>query len=69
MKTFIEHRGSARHPWLCLLAESADEKLELEELYWQGNGNDYAIDDSIEWQQHGFKLMFMLDVDHIAGGR
>ena len=68
MKTFIEHRGSAQHPWLCLLAESADERLELEELYWQGSGNDYAIDNSIEWQQQGFKLMFMLDVDHIAGG-
>ena len=68
MKIFIEHRGSARHPWLCLLAESADEKRELEELYFQGSGNDYAIDNTIEWQQNGYKLMFMLEVDEIPEG-
>ena len=66
MNIFIEHRGSSGHPWLCLLAETLDEKRKLEELYLQGSGNDYAIDNSIEWQQQGHKLMFMLEVDQVA---
>ena len=66
MKIFIEYRGSSGDPWLCLLAETLDEKRQLEELYLQASGNDYAIDNSIEWQQQGHKLMFMLEVDHMT---
>ena len=67
LQIFIEHRGSSRHPWLCCLAESADEKRELEKLYWQLQPNDYhyVIENNIEWQQQNFKLMFMLEVDEI----
>ena len=73
MKIFIEHRGSSWHPWFCLLAESANEKLELEKLYRQAQSEDdwYVIDNNIEWQQQGYKLMFMLEVDQvpeISGG-
>lgn len=64
MKIFIEHRGSKRRLWLCLLAKSADEKRELEKLYCdaQENRGDYAYgtDTNIEWEQNNFKLMFML---------
>lgn len=71
MKIFIEHRGSARHPWLCLLAESIDEKRELEKLYWAAQSEDdgYVIENNIEWQQNDYKLMFVLEVDEIPEGR
>lgn len=71
MKIFIEYRGSAWHPWLCLLAGSADEKLELENLYRQAQSKDdwYVIEKNIEWQQQGFKLMFVLEVDEIPERR
>lgn len=71
MKIFIEHRGSPGHPWLCLLAESVDEKRELEELYWQLQPNDYhyVIENNLEWQQQNYKLMFMLQVDQIPERR
>lgn len=71
MKIFIEHRGSSRHPWLCLLAEGVDEKLELEELYWQAQPEDdgYVIENNLEWQQQNYKLMFMLEVDQMPERR
>jgi len=60
MKIFVEHRGSKRHPWLCLLAESADEKTELENLFWDAKDDDRGYEGNVEWQQHNFKLMFCL---------
>lgn len=65
MKVFIEHRGSKRHPWICLLAETSDEKIVLEKLYWEAQSEDggYVIENNLEWQQNGFKLMFVLQVE------
>ena len=61
MKIFIEHLGSKRHPWLCLLAETHDEKAELEKLYRGAyDDDDGSFENAIEWQQNNFKLMFML---------
>jgi len=60
MKIFIEHRGSNRHPWLCLLAENIDEKRELENLFWDVKDDNRGFEKNAEWQQQDFKLMLCL---------
>lgn len=61
MKIFIEDYG-----WLSMVADTLDEKRELEKLYddaqeYRGN-HAYENDDNIKWELQNYKLMFKLRV-------
>lgn len=62
MKIFIEDGRSDTERWVSLLAENADEKRELGNLYHDAQPDtDWVYTNThIKWEQQGFKLMFML---------
>lgn len=62
MKIFAEHFGVVKTPWVCFVAESLDEKKELDDLYLSLDYDDYPVDIFAQWEQNGYKLMVQVGV-------